>query len=98
MAPPGPRMDLLDMNLRLRPCQSFSVKDRAVETHAAIVPTVVRFHARNAAKANAHAAGHRRFQRYVARHLPLGSNFLKRHEHGFRTAADQMRQGSMPAQ
>src|SRR5439155_26226899 len=55
-----------------------------------IVPAVARANSRDAAKADAHAAGHRRLERQVTGRAPARGEGGKRFHHRLGTAADQM--------
>src|SRR6266852_6308479 len=72
------------------PLQAFRIKDWAIDADALVVPAIGRLHRRHAAKADADAAGHWRFQREMARDAAALGLLREGVQHRLRDAAEEM--------
>jgi len=70
--------------------QSLCIEDRPIDAYAAIIPSITGLDGRHAAKADADAACHWRFQREMARYALALSELRECVQHRFGTAAENV--------
>src|SRR5262245_24572534 len=66
------------------------IEHRAFDADALVVPAVRCLHLRDAAEADADAAGHRRFERQVAGHIPACGDLRQRVHHRLGAAGEEV--------